>query len=60
MFGICKRNWFLIMIPCKSCVSISIDKEFEMEEVPQAGVVEDKDPLDQDHVRGVDGGELAG
>ena len=48
------------MIPCKSCVSISVDKEFEMEEVPQAGVVEDKDPLDQDHVRGVDGGELAG
>ena len=30
-----------------------------MEEVSHPWVVEDEDALDQDHVRGVDGGELA-
>ena len=49
----------LIIIPGKSCVCISVNKEFEMEEVPQPREVEDEDALDQDHVRGVDGGELA-
>merc|ERR1719220_1023129 len=41
--------------PGKSCVCISVNKEFEMEEVPQPREVEDEDALDQDHVRAVDG-----
>ena len=49
-----------MILPGKSCVCISVNKEFEMEEVPQPREVEDEDALDQDHVRGVDGGELAG
>ena len=51
--------WPWYLIPGKSGVSISINKEFEMEEVPHPWVVEDEDALDQDHVGGVDSGELA-
>ena len=53
------HSWALRIIPGKSCVCISVNKEFEMEEVPQPREVEHEDALDQDHVRGVDGGELA-
>ena len=50
---------YLTLLPFQPYVSISVNEELEMEEVPHPWKVEDYDPLNQDHVRGVDCGELA-
>ena len=44
---------------CQPGVCICVHKELHVEQIAQGGVVEDQDALDQDHVGGVDGGELA-
>ena len=46
--------------PGKSGVSICVNEQFQVEEVPQVGVVEDEDALHQHHVRWVDCRELVG
>ena len=46
----------LTLLPCQSCVSISVNEELEMEKVPHPWKIEDWDALEYDHVGGVDGG----
>ena len=46
-------------LPSQPRVSVRVHKQLQVEQVPHARVVENKDALDQDHIRGVDCGELA-